>query len=112
MYHLYIIKPLNRTGFGICSDKKDRNKKYTSHVGEIVKFSYVWGGLRTHAKVVERTIKQQFVDNTWQVGEWKTEWLDESITVEYLKEYVEQLIKDRHYRLDLINVDYDLTQET
>jgi hypothetical protein len=112
MYYFYLVKSPTRIGYGICSDKKDRNKKYTSHAGEIVKFPYVWGGLRTHAKAVERNIKQQFVDNTWIVGEWKTEWLDETITAEYLKEYVDQLIKERHYKLAIVDIDYDLTQDS
>lgn len=108
MYYLYLITNLNgRAGFGISTDPKERNRQYASHAGDIVKFSYLYGGLRTHAKAVERTIKTQFVDRLWKIEDWNTEWLNSDTSIEDLKEYVDQLIRERHYRLELIATDFD-----
>lgn len=111
MYHLYLITNLRgRAGFGITSDYKERNKQYASHSGDIVKFSFIYGGLRSHAKAVERTIKTQFSDNIWMVDDWKTEWLKDDITMNHLKSYVDQIVVERHYRISIIGKDYDFTQ--
>jgi len=57
MYHFYIIISVSgRIGFGIAQDIAERNKQYCSHAGDIVKM-YVYQGLRSHAKALERTIK-------------------------------------------------------
>lgn len=111
MYHLYLITSLKgRAGFGIAKDYKERNKQYASHSGDIVKFTYLYGGLRYHAKAVERTIKTQFSDNIWMVDDWKTEWLKDEISMSDLKSYVDQLVSERHYRIHVIAEDYDFTQ--
>lgn len=111
MYHLYLITNLRgRAGFGIAADYKERNRQYASHSGDIVKFSYIYSGLRTHAKAVERTIKTQFIDNVWMVDDWKTEWLKDEITMADLKIYVDQLINERHYRIKVVAEDYDFRQ--
>jgi len=111
-YHLYLITSVGgRAGFGIASDYKERNKQYASHSGDIVKFSYLYSGLRSHAKAIEKTIKTQFADNIWIVDDWKTEWLKDGITMHDLKEYVDQLLKERpFYRLEVIAEDYDFRQ--
>jgi len=110
MYHFYIIESLSgRVGFGIAQVIKERNKQYCSHAGGIVKMQ-VYGGLRAHAKALERTIKTQYVDNIWQIEDWQTEWLNSNVSLETLTQYVESLIKDRHFRLNLIASDYDFTQ--
>ena len=110
MYHLYLMEaPGGRTGFGICQHYFDRNKKYISHMGEIVKFSYIYGGTRAHAKSVERTIKQKLQDKLWTIEDWKTEWLDD-LSIDELKIYVDDLIERQHYKLELVKTNYDITQ--
>lgn len=111
MYYFYIIISVGgRIGFGIAQDIRERNKQYCSHAGDIVKM-YVYGGQRTHAKALERTIKTQYIDNIWTIEDWRTEWLNDSVTVEQLKSYVDQLIQERHFRLTLLAENYDFTQE-
>ena len=113
MYYLYIIESVGgRAGFGIAANPKERNAQYISHSGDIVKFKYLYGGIRGHAKTVERTIKTQYVDNIWQVEEWKTEWLNDGITVDDLKAYIDQLLNERKFiKLKLVATDYDCRQE-
>lgn len=71
----------------------------------------VYGGLRAHAKALERTIKTQYVDNIWTIDDWKTEWLNDDIPMSQLKDYVEDLIKERHFKLKLIASDWNFTQD-
>jgi hypothetical protein len=112
MYYLYLIESIGgRAGFGIAAEPKERNKQYCSHSGGIVKFKFLYGGLRTHAKALERTIKTQYTDNLWYVEDWKTEWLSDNVSIDQLHDYVKQLINDRHFRLDLIALDYDFRQD-
>jgi hypothetical protein len=99
-----------RIGFGIAQDIRERNKQYCSHAGDIVKM-YVYGGQRTHAKALERTIKTQYIDNIWVIEDWRTEWLNDSVTADQVKAYVDQLIQERHFRLKLVAENYDFTQE-
>lgn len=111
MYHLYLIESLGgRAGFGIAKEIKERNKQYCSHAGGIVNM-YVYGGLRAHAKALERTIKTQYVDNIWKIEEWQTEWLNDDVSIDQLKEYVDTLIAERHFKLKLICKDYNFLQE-
>lgn len=110
MYHFYLIESLGgRAGFGIAQDIKERNKQYCSHAGGIVDM-YVYSGLRAHAKALERTIKIQYVDNIWQIEDWKTEWLNDDVPMTTLKEYVDSLIKERHFKLKLVAKDYNFMQ--
>lgn len=110
MYHFYLIESLGgRAGFGIAQDIKERNKQYCSHAGGIVKMQ-VYSGLRAHAKALERTIKTQYIDNLWIIEDWKTEWLNDSIPMNDLKDYVDSLISERHFRLKLVAQDYDFTK--
>jgi len=111
VYYLYLMRsPSGRTGFGICQDYFDRNKKYISHIGDLVQFSYIYGGTRAHAKKVERNIKQNLEDNRWTIDNWKTEWLD-NLAIDDLKKYVDDLIERQHIKLELVRIDYDITQE-
>jgi len=111
MYHLYLVTSVGgRAGFGIATDYRERNKHYASHSGDIVTFSYIYGGLRTHAKALERTIKTQYVDNIWMVDDWKTEWLIKDVPMSNLQAYVQELIDTRHYKLKLLTKEYDFTQ--
>jgi len=70
----------------------------------------VYGGLRAHAKALERIIKTQYVDNIWIVDDWATEWLNDNVPMGQLIEYVEGLIKDRHFRLKLISSEWNFQQ--
>jgi hypothetical protein len=111
MYYFYLIESLGgRAGFGIAQDPKERNKQYCSHAGGIVNM-HLYGGLRAHAKAIERTIKTQYIDNIWQIEDWKTEWLNEDVSMKTLKKYVEDLIKERHFKLKLIVENYNFLQE-
>ena len=113
MYFFYLIESVGgRAGFGICQDFKERNKQYVSHSGDIVKFKYLYGGIRGHAKDLERLIKIQYVDNLWQLEDWKTEWLNDLVKMPQLQEYVDSLLKERPFlRLKLVAQDYDCTQD-
>lgn len=112
MYYLYLVQSSKgRAGFGISQDPVERNKQYSSHSGDIIKFPFLYGGLRSHAKALERTIKTQYVDNLWIIDDWKTEWLADNISIDSLKEYVDELINERHFRLSLIKTDFDFTKE-
>ena len=107
MYYLYLIQsPFNRAGFGIMQTPPERNKQYCSHMGGIVNMR-VYGGLRSHAKALERIIKTQYIDNIWIVDDWKTEWLNDTVPMRQLIDYVEGLIKERHFKLKLIDPDYN-----
>ena len=111
MYNFYLIESTGgRVGFGITQDKKERNKQYCSHAGDIVKMQ-IYSGLRTHAKALERTIKTQYVDNIWTIEDWQTEWLNKDVTLSQLQAYVDQLIEERHFQLELTHKNYDFTQE-
>ena len=110
-YYLYLVTSVGgRAGFGIAEDYRERNKHYASHSGDIVKFSYIYTGLRAKAKALERTIKRQYVDNIWMVDDWKTEWLIKDVSMSELQIYVQDLIDTRHYKLKLLATDYDFTQ--
>jgi hypothetical protein len=111
MYYFYIIVSLGgRVGFGITKNPPERNQQYCSHAGGIVKFVLLYGGIRAHAKALERTIKTQYIDNLWLVGDWKTEWLNENVTAATLQAYVDDLIATRHMNLKLVATEYDFTQ--
>lgn len=110
MYFFYIIISVGgRVGFGIAQNIKERNQQYCSHAGDIVNM-YVYGGQRTHAKALERTIKTQYIDNIWVIEDWQTEWLNKDVTAEQLKSYVDELIQERHFHLNLIAKNYNFTQ--
>lgn len=111
MYYFYLIESLGgRAGFGITQDPKERNKQYCSHAGGIVNM-HLYGGLRAHAKALERTIKTQYVDNIWQIEDWKTEWLNDDISIGELKKYVDTLISERHFKLKSITDKYNFLED-
>ena len=109
MYHLYLVTSVGgRAGFGIATDYRERNKHYASHSACYV--LDIYGGLRTHAKALERTIKTQYVDNIWMIDDWKTEWLIKDVPMSDLQAYVQELIDTRYYKLKLLAKEYDFTQ--
>jgi hypothetical protein len=111
MYYLYLIENLNgRAGFGITTDIKDRHKKYVSHSGDMIKFRYVYGGLRPKVKSLEKTIKRQ--PNLMKIEDWDLEWFNKDVTMEDLKTLVDQLIDERHLGVELVGVDYDFLQDS
>ena len=110
MYYFYLIEsPFGRPGFGIMQTPAERNKQYCSHMGGIVNMR-VYGGLRAHAKALERTIKTQYTDNIWVVDDWQTEWLKEDVPMSQLIKYVESLIKERHFKLKLVSPEWNFQE--
>lgn len=111
MYYFYLIEsPFGRAGFGITQDAKQRNKQYCSHMGGIPNM-HLYGGLKTHATALERTIKTQYIDNIWIVDDWETEWLNETVPMSQLKNYVDELIKERHFRVKYLTNEYNFQLE-
>ena len=112
VYFFYIVQSAGgRVGFGIATNIKDRNKHYASHAGDIVKFPFIYGGIRQKCKAIEKMVKREYADNIWIIDAWKTEWLNLGISADDLKYYVDQLINERHLGLELVKTDYDFTQE-
>lgn len=108
MYYFYLIESVRgRPGFGITSIPHERNKQYISHSGDLLKFVYLFGGQKTHAKALESAIKTQYVDNLWKLDDWETEWLADGFTMDQLYTHVTELITDRHYHLKLVATDFD-----
>ncbi len=46
-----------------------------------------------------------------EVLKYASEWLNDDIKIEDFETYVDQLINERHFRLNLIAKNYDFTQE-
>jgi hypothetical protein len=113
MYYFYIIvSAFGRIGFGICQNPHERNKQYCSHSGGIVDFVFLYGGMRAHAKALERTIKTQYSDNIWVIDDWKTEWLNDNVRLEDFHKYVSGLVQERHRRfLKQVATDYNFQKE-
>jgi len=104
MYHLYIVEnSKGRVGFGIAKDYVERNQFYCGHAGDILKFPVVYGGLRSHAKALEKTIKNELYDDIWTIEkenkDWKTEWLVKGKNRKFLESYINDLIEKRHIKL-------------
>lgn len=113
MSYFYIIESVNgRVGFGITSNPIERNKQYAAHSGDIIKFKYIYSGLKSHAHALEQIIKNQWFDDLWWIEDWKTEWLLKDIKIDDFHNRVHQLIIDRHLKLKLIVTDFDFTQST
>jgi hypothetical protein len=112
MYYLYLIQsPKGRAGFGIAKNPQSRNRDYVAHCGDIVNFPYLYGGTIAHVKKIENVIKEQYVDNIWHIEDRPLEWLNTNISVDQLKDYVDTLIEERHYRVKLIAKNYNFTQD-
>lgn len=111
MYYLYLLQsPFGRSGFGIMAEPRERNRQYCSHMGGIVNMR-VYGGLRAHAKALERTIKTQYVQHIWTIDDWRTEWLNDSTPMSQLSAYVDSLIEERHFKLTLLEPSWNFTQD-
>ena len=109
-YYFYIVLG-DRAGFGIAQDMKHRSQQYSSHSGRIVNFPFVFAGHRPHAKALERAIKTELYDDIWMIEDWRTEWLNDNITIDILKEIVDRLIAERHYKVECIATNYDFTKQ-
>lgn len=95
----YIIKGPFRTGFGITNNSERREKDYTGAWGGVAKFTYLFEGPAPHVKRLEHIIKTMHNDMLWKLDEWETEWLDNGWTVEQLREFVLELIAERHLQV-------------
>ncbi len=100
--YFYIIQGPYRVGFGITSNHERRVKDYTGAWGGIAKFDYLFEGPTPHVKRLENIIKTMHTDMLWCVDEWRTEWLDNSWSIHDLKDFVIQLIRERHLHIDQI----------
>ena len=112
MYYLYLIENLNgRAGFGITGNPKSRNRDCVAGCGDIVDFKYLYGGSSAHVKKIENVIKNQYVDNVWKIDGRPLEWLNNDVSMDQLKDYVDTLITERHYRVELVTNDYNFTKD-
>lgn len=110
MYYFYIIQSVGgRVGFGITTNPTERNKQYVSHSGDMLKFRYLYGGIKAHATALERIIKTQWVDDLWKIEGWNTEWLVSDVNLKAFHERVVELINERHLKLSLVATDFDFT---
>jgi len=103
--HFYILPGPFRLGFGITSNPERREKDYTGAWGGIAKFKYLFTGPAPHVKRLENIIKSMHTDMLWCVDEWQTEWLDNGWTAEQLREFVLNLIAERHLQITEVQVD-------
>jgi len=87
----YILQGPYRLGFGITGNYEIREKGYTGAWGGIAKFNYLFRGPPPHVKRLENIIKDM-----------KTEWLDNDWTAEQLRDFVLQLIEERHLHIQQV----------
>lgn len=97
--YFYIINGPYRVGFGITSNHERRVKDYTGAWGGVAAFDYVFEGPTPHIKRLENVLKTMHVDKLWCLDEWQTEWLDNGWSVHQLKEFVQELIQERHLQI-------------
>ena len=100
----YILPGPFRLGFGITSDSVRRAKDYTGAWGGEAKFKYLFEGPSPHVKRLENVIKTMHKDMLWKLDEWETEWLENDWTPEQLREFVLDIIKERHLQIKEIVV--------
>lgn len=112
MYYFYIIKPTHRVGFGVAANPHNRLQKYISHTGDMVTFTRLYGGMRSKAHALERSIKQIKKNDLWTIKTqnslWRTEWLNSDINLAEFIDFVETLNQQRHYDLSLVACDYTI----
>jgi hypothetical protein len=97
--YFYILKGPYRVGFGITSNYERRAKDYTGAWGGEAVFDYIFEGPTPHIKRIEHVLKTMHVDKLWCIDEWQTEWLDNGWSVHQLKDFVLELIKERHLKI-------------
>jgi hypothetical protein len=95
----YILPGPFRLGFGITSDSVRREKDYTGAWGGIARFKYLFEGPAPHVKRLENIIKTMHREMLWKVDEWETEWLDNNWTPEQLREFVLEIVNERHLQI-------------
>jgi hypothetical protein len=81
-----------------------RAKDYTGAWGGEAKFKYLFEGPTPHVKRLENVIKTMHKDMLWKLDEWETEWLENDWTPEQLREFVLDIIKERHLQIKEIVV--------
>lgn len=97
--YFYILQGPFRLGFGITGNVERREKDYTGAWGGVAKFSFLFEGPPPHIKRLENIIKTMYVDMLWHVDEWKTEWLNNDWVDIQLRDFVLEIIKERHLQI-------------
>lgn len=102
MYFYIIVNPLNRVGFGITGNPRNRLKDYTGAWGEPAAFRFLFKGSKSHIIQLESTIKEMHPDMLLHIEEWKMEWLTSDQTDAQFYEFVVDLIKYRKMPIELL----------
>ena len=100
--YFYILQGPYRLGFGITSNHERRANDYTGAWGGIAEFNYLFEGPPPHVKRLENIIKTMHIDMLWHVDEWKTEWLDNGWSAEQLRDFVLEIINERHLQIQQV----------
>ena len=98
----YVLPGPFRVGFGITGDSERREKDYTGAWGGIAQFKYLFEGPSPHIIRLESIIKTQNRDMLWKIDEWETEWLDNGWLAEQLRDFVLEIIKERHLHIQQV----------
>lgn len=101
--YFYILPGPYRLGFGITQDIDRRARDYTGAWGGEARFQYVFQGPGPHVKRLENIIKTQHRDMLWCLDEWETEWLDNGWTGDQLRDFVLEIIQERHLPIKLVS---------
>ena len=97
--YFYILPGPYRLGFGITSNYHRRQKDYTGAWGGEAEFKYLFEGPTPHIKRLENIIKTMHRDMLWKLDQWETEWLDNNWTPEQLRDFVLEIIAERHLKV-------------
>jgi len=81
---------VNRTCFGITSNRDNRQNGYEGHVGHSIQFARVWSGPDRLIRELEDKIKQDFHDYL-VIGHrnFRYEWINEEVDFDDVVKYVE-----------------------
>ncbi len=111
-YYFYIVQNLRgRLGFGIAKDYVERNKQYSAHSGDLIAFPLLYAGPEMKCKALERQFKKYTIDDIWLVDEWRTEWWNDYVTLDNVKEMVTDAIeRKRLLEVKLFTTDYNFEQ--
>lgn len=102
MTYFYILPGPFRLGFGITQDHERRAKDYTGAWGGEARFQYLFQGPGPHVKRLENIIKTQNREMLWRIDEWETEWLDNGWSADQLRDFVLEIIQERHLPIQQI----------
>ena len=97
--YFYILPGPFRLGFGITNNYNRRQKDYTGAWGGVAQFEYLFVGSTPHIKRLENIIKTMHRDMLWKIDEWETEWLDNGWAAAQLRDFVLEIIKERHLKI-------------